>query len=608
MSVFLRTQSLKRGIYLSFVESFYDESKKNSVQKVIKKIGYLDDLKKVYVDPIAHFKDEAKALSLESSKKYLESKEEKIPREEIRRNLGYFLVENVYNKLNFEEPFTAITINRKMQYDLEELFRFFVYSQIVNPGSKISEYDHKGLFFNNFAFSDDQMYDGVKEIAKNEDLLKEHILLMLNKIIKIDCSNTYFDGTNIYFEIDRENEELKRGPEKNNRHDPIIGLGLLMDNQGIPINYTTFPGNQSEQGELHKNVKELKRKSGIVSKTIITADKGLNSGDNMYQAMQNGDGYILGQKVRGASDDTLTWIFNDSEGDSYQKQYDVNNELVFMYKSEIGEYEVKITSPLNKQKSSINLIQKRVVFWSKDYAEKAKHEREKLIEKAKEIIANPAKFLKSTVGNAAGYIKSISYDSNGEIVTQNLTLNHELIENESKLDGYYMIVTSETKLDDHKIIEIYRGLWEIEETFSIIKGVLKIRPVFAKTLEGVHAHILVCFTALIILRLLQKKYLRSELSRDAILAIEKANKKKRVHKIKYRKYYELTIHQIVNFIRNYQVLKIGNNYYVQKYIDTLPYIEKKYGVILDKHILTIENIKKIFTAESQHMIVSELLS
>ncbi len=608
MSVFLRTQNLKKGIYLSFVESYYDESKKNSIQRVIKKIGYLDELKKIYIDPIAHFKEEAKVLSLESSKKYSEAKVEKIPREEIRRNLGYFLVENVYNKMNFKEPFTAVTINRKIKYDLEELFRFFVYSQIVNPGSKISEYENKGLFFNNFVFSEDQMYDGVKEIAKNEELLKEHILLMLNKIVNIDCSNTYFDGTNIYFEIDKENEELKRGPEKNNRHDPIIGLGLLMDNQGIPINYTLFPGNQSEQGELHKNVKELKRKSGIVSRTIITADKGLNSGDNMYQAIKNGDGYVLGQKVRGASEDTLKWILSDTKEDPYQKQYDKNNELVFMCKSEQGEYEVKITSPLNSQKAKIKLIQKRVVFWSKDYAEKAKHERDKLIEKAKEIIANPGKFMKSTVGNAAGYITSITYDSNGEIVTQNLTLNNELIENESKLDGYYMIVTSETKLDDNKIIEIYRGLWEIEETFSIVKGVLKIRPVFAKTLEGVHAHILICFTSLIILRLLQKKYLRSDLSKEAILEIEKANKKKRVHKIKYRKYYELTIKQIVNFIRNYQVLKIGDNYYVQKYIDILPYIEKKYGLILDKHILTIDNIKKIFSAESQHMIVSELLS
>ncbi len=608
MSVFLRMQNLKKGTYLSFVESYYDESKKNSVQKVIQKIGYLDELKKVYVDPIAHFKEKAKALSLESSKRYLESKEEKIPREEIRRNLGYFLVENVYNKLNFTEPFTAITIHRKIQYDLEELFRFFVYSQIVNPGSKISEYENKGLFFNNFTFSDDQMYDGVKEITRNEDLLKEHLLLMLKKTIKLDCSNTYFDGTNIYFEIDRENEELKRGPEKNNRHDPIIGLGLLMDNQGIPLNYTTFPGNQSEQEELHKNVKELKRKSGIVSRTIITADKGLNSGDNMYQAIQNGDGYVLGQKVRGASEDTLKWVLNDMGEDSYQKQYNKNNELVFMCKSEVGEYEVSITSQLNHQKAKVKLLQKRVVFWSKDYADKAKHEREKLVEKAKEIIANPSKFMKSTVGNAAGYISSISYDSNGEIVTQNLTLNYDLIESESKLDGYYMIVTSETKLDDHKIIEIYRGLWEIEETFSIIKGVLKIRPVFAKTLEGVHAHILVCFASLIILRLLQKKYLRSDLSNESMLALEKANKRKRVHKIKYRKYYELTIKQIINFIRNYQVLKIGNNYYVQKYIDTIPYIEKKYGIILDKHILSMEQIKKIFSAESQHTIVPELLS
>lgn len=491
MSVFLRKQNLNKGVYLSFVESFYNPKTKNSTQKVIKKLGYVEELSKTYTDPVAYFQEEAKRLSEDSSKKYEDSKKERIPREDNFKNIGYFLPKYVYTKFGFQNVFTAISYNKKIKFNLEEIFKFLVFSQIVNPSSKQAEFKIKDQFFEDFNFSDDQMYSAVKIIGENEDTIKEFISLKMQKLLKLDTSTTYFDGTNIYFEIDRENEELKRGPEKNNRHDPILGMSLLMDKNGFPINYSLFPGNQSEQAELHKNVQDLKAKNGIKGRTIITADKGLNSGDNMYKAIQNGDGYVLGQKVRGGSKDNIKWILQDNENDPYEKRYE-NGVLTYKIKSETDDYDVNITNELNGQKTKIKLHQKRIVFWSKDYADKAKHERSKLIEKAKQIIANPASYLKATVGDAASYIKEIKYDKNGEIiVNSDLCLDDEMIKKAEELDGYYLIVTSETELSNEKIIDIYRGLWEIEKTFSIVKGVLKLRPVFAKTLLGVHTHMLV---------------------------------------------------------------------------------------------------------------------
>lgn len=591
MSVFLRKQNLKKGQYLSFVESTYSKEKKNAVQKVIKKIGYTKDLEKIYSNPIEYFEEEAKKLSLVSQEKYHQEKEEKIPRKQTIKNLGYFPIARLYKEFKFKDEFEYLKQNHNFKFDLEKLFRFLVYSQIITPGSKKHEYENKDLFFDNFDFSDDQMYDGINYIGKNVNYIKQHIIYELQKIYKPNVDYTYFDCTNIYFEIDKENEFQRRGPEKNNRHDPIIGLGLLMDSKGIPLSYTTFPGNQSEQTELHKNAISMKKDLNITGRTIYVADKGLNCGDNMQKAIEKGDGYVIGQKVRDRSENTLKWIL---EEEGYKITTDENGVITFKIKSEVDNYKVDVTSKLNGQKVTINMKQKRVLFYSKDYADKKKLEREKLIAKAYDLINNPKKYKRKNIGDAATYITDIKFDKNGEIVSEKLFLDEERIKEEEQYDGFYMIVTSETNLDDDKIIEIYRGLWEIEETFSIIKGVLKVRPIFAKTIDGIEAHLLVCFTSLLILRLLQKIILKDELTPEQLKEIEKANKKKKKHKIRIEKWGEQPMKKIVNFMRTFNAQEINNSYYIGFYNPLIALFEEKYKLILDKHRQSKNDIEKIF--------------
>ena len=165
MSVFLRKQNLKKGVYLSFVEAFYDSNTKNTVQKTIEKIGYVEDLEKIYKDPIEFFTNKAKELSIASSKKYEESKEERIPRKKVLKNVGYFIPRYVYNKFEFSNVFTAITYDRRFKFNLESVFRFCVFSQIVNPSSKQAEFKNKEQYFDRFDFSDDQLYDEIKCIG-----------------------------------------------------------------------------------------------------------------------------------------------------------------------------------------------------------------------------------------------------------------------------------------------------------------------------------------------------------------------------------------------------------------------------------------------------------
>ena len=435
------------------------------------------------------------------------------------------------------------------------------------------------------------MYDAINEIGINSKYILEHIIFELKEFYKPSFSHTFFDCTNIYFEIDKENDFLKRGPEKNNRHDPIIGFGLLMDSNGIPLSYSLFPGNESEQPELHKNASLMKKNLNIKGKTILVADKGLNSGDNMMKAIENGDGYVVGQKVRGASKETLSWVLC---GEGYKETFNDDGEIIFKIKDEVDYYTINVTSKLSGEKTQAKVKQKRVVFYSKDYKDKSAYEREKLIVKAYNLIKNPAEYKKQSVGDASTYIKEIKYDKDGNIITTSLEIDYERIEKERMLDGYYMIVTSEINLTSDEIIKIYRGLWEIEESFSIVKGVLKVRPVFAKTRSGIEAHMLICFFSLLLLRLLQKTVLKDELTDEQKILIESANRKRRKNKIRIEKIGELPMKKIVNFMRDYEAQKINDSYYIGNYNPDITVFEKAYDLVLDKHRLSEKDIQKFF--------------
>ena len=435
------------------------------------------------------------------------------------------------------------------------------------------------------------MYDAINEIGINSKYILEHIIFELKEFYKPSFSHTFFDCTNIYFEIDKENDFLKRGPEKNNRHDPIIGFGLLMDSNGIPLSYSLFPGNESEQPELHKNASLMKKNLNIKGKTILVADKGLNSGDNMMKAIENGDGYVVGQKVRGASKETLSWVLC---GEGYKETFNDDGEIIFKIKDEVDYYTINVTSKLSGEKTQAKVKQKRVVFYSKDYKDKTAYEREKLIVKAYNLIKNPAEYKKQSVGDASTYIKEIKYDKDGNIITTSLEIDYERIEKERMLDGYYMIVTSEINLTSDEIIKIYRGLWEIEESFSIVKGVLKVRPVFAKTRSGIEAHMLICFFSLLLLRLLQKTVLKDELTDEQKILIESANRKRRKNKIRIEKIGELPMKKIVNFMRDYEAQKINDSYYIGNYNPDITVFEKAYDLVLDKHRLSEKDIQKFF--------------
>jgi transposase len=248
---------------------------------------------------------------------------------------------------------------------------------------------------------------------------------------------------------------------------------------------------------------QVKKDYGI-KRIIVVADKGLNSGDNIAYNTILGDGYVYSKSIRGADAEFQKWVLDEVgyrhiSGEYKIKSKVVSDAVINITVGQVGKQRIK-------KKEAVE--QKWVVFYSAKYAERAKCKREESIAKALEMINHPAKYRRSFDYGAAGYIKNIKIDkTTGEItnIAESLFLDEDKIREEEKYDGYYAIVTSELDDTDEHIIEVYRGLWRIEESFKVTKSVLEARPVYLRTKAHINAHFLICFMALLIGRIVENK-------------------------------------------------------------------------------------------------------
>jgi transposase len=301
------------------------------------------------------------------------------------------------------------------------------------------------------------------------------------------------------------------GKEKNNRPDPIVQMALAMDADGIPLYYKLFPGNTHDSKTFIPVFKDVCVRFAP-GRVIAVADMGSASSNNIY-FLKGGardkrvNGYVFSFSIRKGSEKFKKYVLDDTgytdrDGEPLEKDFN------YKVKSRIEVREIKVTMKNGSQKSML-IDEKQVVFWSKKYADKAQAERAETIKKALDIIADPKKHNKSTVHGAAAYIKNITFDKKtGEIYEKPgkmLIYDEEKAAEDAKYDGYYCIITSELEMPSQRVIEIYRGLSEIEDNFKVSKSDLDIRPVHVSRKDRINAHVLSCFISLVILRLIQKK-------------------------------------------------------------------------------------------------------
>jgi transposase len=384
-------------------------------------------------------------------------------------------------------------------------------TRILNPSSKKRSYEYKDMFFERFDFELYDIYRALTHFSKIGEECQRFISDQINTKFGRDTSLMYFDVTNFHFEIDEQDDFRKRGKEKNNRPDPIVQMALAMDADGIPLYYKLFPGNTNDSKTLIPVFKDVCVRFNP-GRVIAVADMGCTSSNNIYY-LKGGDrdkrvnGYVFSFSIRKGSETFKKYVLNDNgyvdrEGKTPKEGYD------YKVKSRIEVREIQVTMK-NGTKKSMLIDENQVVFWSKKYANKARTEREETIKKALDIIANPKKHNKSTVHGASAYIKNITFDKKtGEILEEPgkaLLLDEGKAEEDAKYDGYYCIVTSELEMPDERVIEIYRGLSDIEDNFKVSKSDLDIRPVHVSREDRINAHVLTCFISLVILRLIQRE-------------------------------------------------------------------------------------------------------
>lgn len=499
-----QTPNKKTGrIYLSIVHGYRDNSGKVK-QKTIQKIGYLDELEKKYNNPIDYFKKVAKDMEMERQEEkninITFDMDDQLDRgNKNRKNYGYIIFSKIYHELGIDIFLKNARRHEKFRFNTDAIMRLLVYSRLLFPASKRTTVINKDMFFDNFKFSLDNVYGALTHLDKiSLDLLK-YLHGKVTEQYGRDLDLVYYDVTNYYFEIDKQDDLRKRGFSKEQRRDPIVQMGLLLDKQGLPILYKLFPGNTHDSQTLMPILTDAKNTLGV-KRIISVADKGINSGDNIAFSTVLGDGYIYSKSVRGASEDFKKWILDDAGYRQISDKYRIKSKLV---------PDVKINASVDqigkrKKTKKVQVEQKWVVYYSEKYAVRAKHKRDETIAKAIKMIENPTKYKKSFDYGAAGYIKNLKIDKDtGEIINlkSKLSLDLQKIEDEEKYDGYYALVTSEMDDSDEHIIEMYRGLWRIEESFKVTKSILGTRPIFLRTIEHINAHFLTCFIALLIGRI-----------------------------------------------------------------------------------------------------------
>ena len=587
--MFLKVAKFKNGrSFLSIVEGYREDGKVK--QRVIKKIGFLDELEKNYEDPVQHFKNLAKKMTADAKadstfslsidlNSYIDNGYNCL-------NVGYLPFKYIYNQLGLNDFCINKQKRLNIQFSLNKNLELLVFSRILYPSSKKSTFENRNLFFAPFdnGITRDSVYDCLDYFY----LYKNDILKLLwdksKDFYQRDCSKSYYDCTNYYFEIEYNDDDIidengeiiekgmrKRGPEKNKRPDPIIEMGLLMDSSGIPMSYDIFPGNESEKTSLRPILKKTKADFGI-ERTIVVADRGLNTSDNIFYIAgfnndenSKRDGYVYGQSVRGADKEFKKWVL-DEKGYKTDIIDENNKKIAFTHKSRVYSKEIKITRD-GKRKVKVNVCQKQMVYFSFKYLMKQRNDRNRMIKKAREMIKNPAGYTKATSYGAAGYISNIEFDrTTGEIKTEKeLFLDEEKIKEEEKYDGYYSIVTSEIELDDYEIRKIYRGLTKIEDTFKVSKTNFEARPTFVWTKEHIEGHFLTCFTALVMIRLLEK-----------------------------RMNYKYSVDRIIETAKKYNCINIDRNIYQFIYNDSIiKDISEEFDIDLNKKYRKRDEIKKL---------------
>ena len=536
MSYFLKKSNLKKGVYLQIYESYYDPVRKGGAHRSYMALGYVDALKEKGIeDPIAYYGEEVQRLNEAQKQERHARKAETITEQSPERLLGYFLLKSIHEGLGIKPLLDLLQAREGYRFNVYQIMSALVYARVVNPCSKLKTYDEvfpKMLEETDFSLT--QVYSALEYLGREYERIIAIYSHQVNEKYRYNTEHTYFDCTNFYFEIDREDDFRRKGPSKENRREPIVGLGLLLDANQIPLGMKVYPGNASEKPVMREIIDDLKKHSNITGRTIQVADKGLNCAENIVHALQAKDGYLFSKSVKTLPEVEKAWVLNP---EGYREVKDSAGKVLYKIKSCVDEFPYKVRDAEGRE-ITVRLPEKRVVTFNPSLAEKQKYEIDREVEKARKLQLSQAK--RSEYGDCSRFVSFVPTDSKGKRKDDGkvkVIMNEEAIRKAKNLAGYNLLVTSELNMSDGQIYCAYHNLWRIEESFRVMKSFLDARPVFLQKRESIIGHFLICYLSVLFLRLLQFKTLDNKFSSENIFAFMTDF---RVAKISSRSFLNLT--------------------------------------------------------------------
>ena len=446
------------------------------------------------------------------------------------KRLAACVLDPVFSALGLDQLFASVKHASKIRYDLQGLVRLLVYGRILEPASKCATMEQNGTYHEPLVSSDnpDNVYDALTVIDENAEKVFRRMNTCIKRGIGRNPSLVFYDVTNFYFEIAEADEDVldesgnvvekglrKFGVSKENRKQPIVQIGLFMDDNGIPVSFEMFPGNTLDHHTLRPAMERTVDGFGL-GRFVLVADRGMYSAPNMCHVTDAGNGYIVSKSLRKSTAATRRWAVSP-EG------YTVVSDR-FRRKSRTVQREVTLVKKDKNGKETRErrrFTEKEVVYWSEAFYRREMHEHKSFLDFVERLRANPAGFRVSAAQSKS--LKKFLKDEYLNKKTNEVVDGRKLVAmiDEDKLNefnelmGYYMIATSELDTPDQEIIDKYHGLTQIEDQFREMKGTLEARPVFVNTPGHVHAHLLVCFIALTMMRLVQRRIAMAEPRPDA---------------------------------------------------------------------------------------------
>lgn len=425
---------------------------------------------------------------------------------------SHLLLERILEELGLNAFFSTYKGFTKLEYDVYGFAKLLIFGRLLNPASKCATVRQNNDYYEPILkdFNPDNVYDALSFIAENKDKIIRRMNTNLVKKAGRSPSVIYYDVTNFYFEIedpdddilDEEGEVLEKGQRKfgvckEERHQPIVQMGLFMDDQGIPIAIESFPGNTLDhltlRPALQKNIDDLE-----FSRFIMVADRGICNYINLLHLLDSGHGYVVSKSLLKTTAKEQEWAYDDDGCTAIGDD--------FRYKSRIVKRKVK------DEKGNIRTIEEQVVvYWSRKFEARSIRENKKFLDFLKKLEESPSSFrITSTQAKTLRRFmrKECVNTETGEVLDSTAIrgfIDFDKVAEYKKSLGYYQIVTSELTMSPLEVIDKYHGLTQIEDQFRVMKGTLETRPIYVRTPEHVNAHLLICLISLILLRIIQKK-------------------------------------------------------------------------------------------------------